>query len=243
MLLTRFTGQVRLLIMSKKIIVLSLGGSLIIPKEGFNLEFLRGFKKIILKNLHIHRFIIVCGGGQTARNYQKIARDLGDLAVEDIDWIGIHATRLNAHFLRTIFRSQAHPVVIKNPTKKEKWKEPILIAAGWKPGFSTDFDAVKLAKLYGSKKVINLSNIEYVYDKDPNKFADARKMEKMSWKDYRKMVGNVWEPGANWPFDPVASREAQKNKMQVIVMNGTNLAEVTKAISGRPFRGTVLKDN
>lgn len=224
-----------------KIIVLSLGGSLIIPKTGFDLEFLKGFKKLILKFLkNNYRFIIVCGGGQTARSYQQIAKDLGDLAVEDIDWIGIHATRLNAHFLRSIFRKFSHPVVIKDPTKKIKWTEDVLIAAGWKPGFSTDFDAVKLAELYKATTVINLSNIEYVYDKDPKKFADAKRQEQMSWSEYRKMVGNVWSPGANWPFDPVASREAQKNKLKVIVMEGTNLVEVEKAILEQEFKGTTL---
>jgi len=236
-----FKRQVFLLIMPRKIIVLSLGGSLIIPKEGFNLEFLQGFKKLILDFLKKEcRFIIVCGGGQTARNYQKVAYDLGDLETDDIDWIGIHSTRLNAHLMRTIFRDVAHPAVIKDPTKKIKWTEKILIAAGWKPGWSTDYDAVKLAELYGAKTVINLSNTEYVYNKDPRKFSDAVKFEKISWSDYRKIVGDVWEPGANWPFDPVASREAQKIGAKVVVMNGLNLKEVVKAILNKPFKGTII---
>lgn len=186
------------------------------------------------------RFIIVCGGGQTARGYQAIARELGELTPEDIDWIGIHATRLNAHFMRTIFRRWANPVVVKNPTRKLKWTEQILIGAGWQPGWSTDYDAVKLAALYDAKTVINLSNIEYVYDSDPRQNPQAKRLIKVSWKDFRKIVGNEWIPGANLPFDPIASQEAEKAGLKVIVMNGKDLKEVSKAIKGRVCKGTTI---
>lgn len=224
-----------------RITVLSLGGSLIALKDGFDIKFLAGFKRLILKFINRgRRFIIVCGGGQTARSYQSIARELGELTAEDIDWIGIHATRLNAHFMRTIFRQWAHPIVVKDPTRKLKWKEEILIGSGWKPGWSTDYDAVKLAELYGAKTVINLSNIEYVYDKDPRKFKDAKKLTKISWPDFRKIVGDEWNPGANLPFDPVASREAARLGLNVVVMEGTNLKEVERAIKGGRFKGTII---
>lgn len=227
---------------TNKIIVLSLGGSLIIPKEGFDLNFLKNFKKLILSFLKKnYRFIIVCGGGQTARSYQAIARKLGELTAEDIDWIGIHATRLNAHFMRAIFRKWAHPAVVKDPTRKLKWREPILIGSGWKPGWSTDFDAVKLAELYGAKIVLNLSNIEYVYDKDPRRFPQAKKLTRASWPAFRQIVGDKWEPGANVPFDPVASAEAEKAGLTVAILKGTNLKEAAKAIKGEKFKGTIIE--
>lgn len=226
----------------EKIIILSLGGSLIIPTEGFNTRFIKGFKTMILDHIKKgYRFVIVCGGGATARNYQSAAQKVGDLVPEDIDWIGIHATRLNAHFMRTIFRKWAHPVVVKDPTEKENWTEKILIAAGWKPGFSTDFDAVKLAELYGAKKVINLSNIEYIYDKDPRTNADAVKKKEINWTDFRKIVGDTWVPGANVPFDPIASKLAQKLGLEVVVMRGTTLTQVQKAIAGEKFVGSVIR--
>lgn len=227
--------------MSKKIIVLSLGGSLIAPKDGFDLKFLSGFKKMILNFLKSgYRFIIVCGGGQTARSYQTIARELGELTTDDIDWIGIHATRLNAHFMRTVFRKWAHPVVVKDPTRKLKWNEEVLIGAGWQPGWSTDYDAVKMAELYGAQVVINLSNIEYVYSADPRKNPQAKRLENIGWRDFRKIVGNKWIPGANLPFDPIASREAEKMKLKVIVMSGNNLTNVSQAIKGEEFKGTTI---
>lgn len=225
----------------EKVVVFSLGGSLIAPKDGFDLKFLSGFKKMILSFLKGgYRFIIVCGGGQTARSYQAIARELGELTTDDIDWIGIHATRLNAHFMRTVFRKWAHPVVVKDPTRKLKWTEEVLIGAGWQPGWSTDYDAVKMAELYGAQVVINLSNIEYVYSADPRKNPQAKRLENIGWRDFRKIVGNKWIPGANLPFDPIASREAEKMKLKVIVMSGNDLANVSHAIKGEEFKGTTI---
>ncbi len=225
----------------EKIVVLSLGGSLIIPPEGFNRKFLKGFKKMILSHIEEgYRFIIVCGGGATSRKYQDAVKDITKLVAEDIDWIGIHATRLNAHFMRTIFREWANPEVIKNPTRKIEWKEGILLASGWKPGWSTDYDAVKLAELYGAEKVINLSNVVYIYNEDPKINKNAKKIKDITWKKFRKIVGDEWVPGSNLPFDPIASREAEKLGLSVIVMNGTKLKEVEKAIKGKKFRGSLI---
>lgn len=224
-----------------KLIVLSLGGSIIIPKSGFDIEFLKSFKNLILKFVKKgYRFIIVCGGGQTARSYQEMARGLNKLASDDVDWVGINATWLNACLMKTVFKEQAYSEVIENPTEKVAWKTPILIAGGWKPGFSTDYDAVELAKLYEIKKVINLSNISYICDKDPKKFKDAKKIEEMNWNDFRKIIGDKWIPGANLPFDPIASKLAQKLGLVLYFVNGTDLVEVEKAIAGNRFMGTVI---
>lgn len=229
--------------MSKKTVVISLGGSVVVPKEGqVDHLFLKKFKKIILDGVKRGtRFIIVVGGGKTARAYQGAARKVGELVPEDIDWIGIHSTRLNAHLLRTIFRHQAHPQINKDPEVIWNFREPILIGAGWKPGWSTDYDAVKLAIGYKATEVINLSNIDYVYDSDPKKNKNAKKLEQIAWKDFFKLVGKKWRPGANLPFDPVASRLASKNKLKVLIMGGKNLNNFENYLKNGKFKGTVIK--
>lgn len=225
----------------QKLIVISLGGSIIIPSTGFNFEFLKKFRQLIIDETKKgYRFIIVCGGGQTARSYQAAAKEIGQLQPEDVDWIGIHATRLNAHFMRTILRDYAHPIVGRDYTLKLNWTESVLIVSGWKPGCSTDFDAVKFAELYGGNTVINLSNVSHIYDSDPNKNPKAKKLEKVSWKEIRKIVGDEWVPGANVPFDPIASKEGEKLGLRVLFAKGTDLAEVEKAIEGREIVGTVI---
>ncbi len=158
----------------EEIYVISLGGSLVVPNE-INIKFLSLVKNIIEKKIKENKkFIIIVGGGKTARNYQNAAKAITKVSNEDLDWLGIHATRINAHLLLTIFRKYAHFRIIPNPKEKINFKEKILVASGWKPGFSTDYDAVLLSKTYGSDTIINLTNVDYVYDKDPNKFKSAK---------------------------------------------------------------------
>jgi uridylate kinase len=227
---------------NKKVIVLSLGGSMINGSAGFNLDFLKNFRAFILKQIKKgYCFIIVCGGGRVCREYQGAAKMVGINKDIDLDWIGIFTTHFNANFMRILFGKLAQEEIIKKETDKIKWTKPLLFSGGWKPGHSTDYDAVILAKKYGAKIVVNLSNIEYVYDKDPNKFADAQKIENINWQEFRKIVGTKWVPGANLPFDPIASREAQKNKLKVAVINGKNLIELEKLISGEgKIVGTII---
>jgi uridylate kinase len=225
----------------KKIIVISVGGSLIVPEE-IDTNWIKEFKAMIEKYISKgFRFILISGGGKTARKYQNAAKEISGLTSDDLDWLGIHSTRLNAHLIRTIFRQLAHPQIVKNPTEKIEFKEKVLVAAGWKPGFSTDLDAVFLAKNFKVKKVINLSNIDYVYDKDPRKFSDAKVIKEISWEGFRKLVGNKWDPGLNAPFDPIASKEAEKLGLEVAIMNGKNLENIEDYLENKQFIGTIIK--
>jgi len=225
-----------------KTIVISLGGSIIVPKE-IDSNFLKKFKALIEGFLKKdYRFIIITGGGYTARVYQKGASKVNFVNDDDLDWFGIHATRINAHLLRTIFKKYAFERVIKNPSEPIKTNKKIIVAAGYRPGCSTDHDAVILAKNINCKEIINLSNIDYVYDKDPKKHKDACPLKKISWKDFRKIIGDKWDPGLNLPFDPVASREAQKLDMKVIIANGKNLDNLKNILEGKEFIGTVIKN-
>ncbi len=223
--------------------ILSVGGSIIIPKTGFDTAFLKKFRAFILRRIRQgERLILVVGGGATCRAYQQAAAKVRELTTEDLDWIGIHSTIFNAHFVRLLFKEYAHDQVVTNPTKKVKTDKPIIVAAAWKPGHSTDYDAVLLAKTYGVKEVINLSNIEYVYDRDPNLYPDAQKIETIDWKTFRReIVGNVWEAGKNAPFDPIASRRAEKLRLKVSILRGTDLSEVGKALDGKKFKGTIIQ--
>ena len=222
-------------------IVLSVGGSLIVPGE-IDVEFLTGFRSFILDKVRRgFSFFIITGGGHTARQYQEAGKHArGDLHPEDIDWLGIHATRMNAHLLRAVFLDDAQARIVKNPTRAIVPKKPIIIGAGWKPGWSTDYCAVMAAKKLGAKKLVNLSNIEYVYTADPKKDPTAQKIERIGWEDFRKLVPDHWDPGLSSPFDPIAAREAQHANLEVAVMHGKNLQALDDYISGKPFAGTVI---
>jgi uridylate kinase len=223
-------------------IVMSVGGSLIVP-DHIDTDFLTTLKSFIdAETANGRRFIIIAGGGRTARNYQEAASAVTELTNEDLDWMGIHATRLNGHLLRTIFRDTAYHEMITNPdTVQDIPGAPaVVIASGYRPGASTDLRAIQIANLVGAKKVINLSNIDYVYTADPRQDETAEKIEHISWADFRQLIPAEWDPGLSSPFDPVAAKEAEANSIGVAIINGTNLSEVTKYLNDQAFIGTKI---
>jgi len=230
------------------IIIVSLGGSLIVPDE-IDVEFIFRFKKVIEEQIGKgKRFVIITGGGKTARTYIQAAEKIDNIDDEEKDWLGVHATRMNAHFIKTVFKEYAHPRINKNPRTKEDLLEhfsegeKVMVAAGWRPGWSTDYVATILAERFKAKKLINLSNIQYLCDKDPKEFSDAKKIEKINWADFRKIVGDTWDPGMNAPFDPIAAKLAQENNLEVAIIGGKNLENMKKYIEGEKFEGSVISD-
>lgn len=223
-----------------KTFVISLGGSLIFPKS-LDAKFLTSFKKRIGSHAKKScRFAIVCGGGRLARNFQKSASKRKRLSNKELDWLGIYATRINAHIVRAIFGNMASDSIVSNPTEKLRFEKNIMIAAGWKPGWSTDYVAVLLAKNLGIKEVINMSNVDYVYDKDPRKHKNARRIGKIDWRGYSRLISGRWEAGMNAPFDPVAAKEAQKSGIKVNII-GRDLKNLENLLNGKKFRGTIIQ--
>jgi uridylate kinase len=222
-------------------IIVTLGGSLIVPDQ-IDTIFLKKFKKLILKFLKKgKKFIIVAGGGKTARNYQKAVKTIVKTEKEDLDWIGVHATRINAHLLRTIFSKEACPTVLDNPYKKIKTKKPIIIASGWRPGWSTDYIAILIAKIFKIKEVIVAGKTPYVYTKDFLKYKDAKPLKNIDWKSYRKIIGGKWIPGMGAPVDPIGAKLAQKIGLKVLVVQGQKIKNFENLLNGKKFEGTIIK--
>lgn len=222
-------------------VVMSVGGSLIVP-DAIDTRFLSDLKDLIERQMNAYgrRFIIIAGGGRTARRYQDAATGVTTLNPEDLDWMGIHATRLNGHLLRTIFRDIAHPEVITNPDDilKISEHEPLVIAAGYRPGSSTDLRAVQIAANRKATRLMNLSNIDYVYTADPRTDPNAQKIEEMSWDDFMRIIPAEWNPGLSSPFDPVAARAAREHGIEVSIINGTKIEEIENYLENRAFKGT-----
>lgn len=222
-----------------KTYVISLGGSLIFP-DNLDKDFLMNFKNIIKRYAKKNRFVIICGGGKLARNFQQVASKMKNLSNEELDWLGIHATKINAHLLKAAFGGMADDMIITNPNSRITFRKNIVIGAGWKPGWSTDYDAVLLAKNLGIKEIVNMSSVDYVYDKDPKKHKDAKKIVNISWKNYSKLISRKWKAGMNAPFDPVASKEAQKSGIRVYII-GRELKNLGTLLDGDKFNGTVIE--
>ena len=222
-------------------IVMSVGGSLIVPDQ-IDTTFLKTLKDLVTSEATEsgRRFIIIAGGGKTARRYQDAAGEVTELTRDDLDWLGIHSTHLNGHLLRTIFRDIAYHIMIKNPDEvldvPEQYK--VIIAAGYRPGCSTDLRAVQIAEKIGAKTVINLSNTDYVYTDNPHTNPEAQKIEDITWADFRKLIPDEWAPGLSSPFDPVAAKVAERDNIEVAQLNGLRLEHLRDYLAGQPFVGT-----
>lgn len=225
----------------KKLCIISLGGSLVIPDQ-IDLKFLAGFKKLILARIEKgEKFVIITGGGSLCRKYNSALNTLADPSAEDLDWMGINITWTNAKLVQLMFGALAHPKIATDPIRQGAFKEKILVGGGWKPGRSSDGATVKYAQRFGAGKVINLSNTDYVYDKDPKKFKDAKKLENISWKEFLKIIGNKWNPGANLPFDPTAAKLAQRIGIKVVITKGTDLSNLKKILGDEKAKGTIIQ--
>ncbi len=220
-------------------IIISLGGSTVVP-DAIDTVFLKVFKNTIKKYISDRRFFIFVGGGKFARDYQKAIQEFG-ADNKERDLIGIDVSRLNAKIVKQVFYDIAFSEIITNPSKKVITKKDVVVGAGWKPGWSTDYCCVTLAKNMGIKTIVNLTNIDYVYDKDPRKYKNAKPFKEISWKDFRKIVGNKWSPGLSSPFDPRASREAEILKIKVALINGKKLNQLENFLNGKPFIGTTIR--
>ena len=227
--------------MKEETIIISLGGSLIVP-DSIDIEFLKDFKKLIITQIDQgKKFIIVTGGGKICRRYHEAASSLANPTTEDLDWIGIASLKLNAELVRVVFEKYAHSKVISNLTENLDFDSPIIIGSAYEPGHSTDWDSVLAAKNVGAKKIINLSNIDHVYDSDPRINPNAKKIEKISWAEYRKLIPTEWTSGLNSPFDPTASEASEKEGIEVDILNGKNISNLEKCLNGEEFIGTQIK--
>lgn len=226
---------------SKNYIVLSLGGSIIVP-QGIDTEFLKKFIPFIREYVEKgYSFVIITGGGKTCRLYNDALEQIANPTNDELDWLGIFVTRLNAELIKLSFGDLAYENILLDPDIIPHTDKPVIIGGGWKPGNSSDLAAVHSAVKVGADKLINLSNIDFVHDKDPKIFPDAKKIIKSSWKEFRAILPDSWSPGINVPFDPVAAKEAEEAHLEVVVMNGRNLENLRNYLDGKEFIGSVIK--
>lgn len=221
-------------------VVVALGGSIVHP-DGIDIAFLKKFKKFILPFVKKGtKFVLVLGGGTLSRRFQEAAEKVTKVTDEDKDWIGIHATRLNAHLLRTVFRDVADPVVMDERGKIEKLRHPVTIASGWRPGWSTDYVAMRIAADLGAGEAVIAGKPAYVYSKDPSKFKNAKRFDSIDWAAYRKLVPAKWKPGLHAPVDPVGAKLGADERVKAIIIDGRDMANFRALLNGKEFKGTII---
>lgn len=229
--------------MKKKVIVISLGGSLIVPDE-IDIVFLRKLKKTILKNTKNHKFVMVCGGGSIARKYIYVLRKEG-LSEKLQSFSGISATRMNARFMSYFFNQNQEygiPHTIKEVEVYLRKRDIVFCGAlEYKPRQTSDSTAAGLAK---SLKTcfINLTNVAGLFDKNPLTHKNARFIPKITWKKFYSMAKSIkYKPGQHFVLDQTAAKIIARNKIKTYIL-GKDMNQFEAVLNERKFKGTLIKE-
>ena len=231
--------------MEKKVIVISLGGSLIIP-EKINIELLSEFRKVILKNTNKYKFVVVCGGGKTARNY---IHGLDNEVLKQKPFfqsqLGIAATRLNARFLTYFFNKDANQGIPHNMHDIQNLLRVHNIvfcgALRYSPDQTSDTTTAKLSNFFGTP-FINLTDVSGLYDKNPKKFKDAKYIPNITHKAFLKMAKKIeFKPGQNFILDQKAAKIIQEQGITTFLL-GPNMKNFDNMLNGKHFIGSIIKD-
>jgi len=229
-------------VIKKKTIVISLGGSLVFPGDNIDISYLKKLRQLILSLVRKkYRMIIVVGGGRINSKYNKAAKKVTKIKPVDLDWLGIKAANTNSELIRAILADYAYTRVVLNPHTRLKTRKSIIVGSAWQPGCSTDLRAVQFALNIKADRVINLTDVDYVYNQDPNRYKNAKPLKQISWPKYKKMFGTKWTPRLSAPFDPIATKLACSRGVEVVILNGRKFGNITKYLNKQSFKGTLIK--
>lgn len=229
--------------MKKKVIVLSLGGSMIVPKD-INVKYLKRFKQIIKKNSTKYKFVIVCGGGSTAREYiLGLEKEKISQKKKFQGFLGISTTRLNARFMTYFFGSDANKGIPHDMQEvKNMLKLHDIVFCGalrYAKEETSDGTSAKLANFLHTD-FINLTNVDGLYNKDPKKFKKANLIPKISWKRFHQIANKTkFKPGQHFVLDQSASKIILKNRTTTYIV-GNNLKQFDRILKGKKFKGTLI---
>ena len=222
-------------------VVISLGGSMVNGTGNPDTNFLKKFKSLLKGKEKIG---IVVGGGKIARDYVKAASSFSKNQFWG-DSLAVQATRLNAGLVTRVFPKEACPLVFQDfeSAALASAQHRIVVMGGTIPGITTDTDSVLLAEAIGAKRLVNLSNVDGVYDSDPSKNKKAKKFSKMSFSQLLSLANasDKRKPGTNFVFDVIACKLAAMTKMELHFVGGKNLQDLPKALKGKAHRGTIIK--
>jgi len=217
--------------------VISLGGSVIV-QDKVNSEFLKKFKSIIMKSKD--KFVIVTGGGKTARTYINGLRDV-NLPEKELSLIGIGITRLNAKFMSKFFRTtETIPKSLKE-VRNVLNKNKIVFCGGlrYEPDNTSDGTAAEIAKDLKAE-LINITNVNGLYTKDPNKFRDAKFIPEISFEDFKSITDKIkYSAGQHFVLDQHAAEIINNHKIKTVIL-GDNLNNLKKFLKGEKFKGTLI---
>ena len=222
--------------------VISLGGSLIVP-EKVDFDFLKRFKKTLQKNYKDWRFVIVCGGGSIARKYISLLRH-NKKAEKELSMAGIRVTRMNALILMELFgKKEANDTLPMNmiEVKNNLHKNKVVIcgALRYASKSTSDGTAAKLAHYLGAE-FINMTNVKGLFTANPNTNKNARFIPKESWKNFDKRANAMkYHSGQHFVLDQKAATMIRKYKIRTYIIDG-DVRNIDRILNKKKFVGTTI---
>lgn len=224
-------------------VVVAFGGSVVAPPE-LDVAALRALGAHLEQWAAHRQLFVVIGGGAPARRYIRAARELG-VAEDDLDRIGIMATRLNAQLVDSLVRGEKGrqvPTTTAEAAARADAGTRIVVMGGTTAGHSTDQVAAELAVAAGAARLVVATNVDGVYTADPKVDATAQRLERLDYARLLDIIGDpTWKAaGSPGVIDGPASLLVARHAMPTMVVHGGDLDNVGAAVAGRDFRGTVI---
>ncbi|MFH1101279.1 MAG: UMP kinase [Methanobacteriota archaeon] len=222
-----------------KTVVVSIGGSVLLSKEA-DPDFLKKLAILLQKISAEYKLYIVVGGGRVARDYIHLGRTLG-IQEDTLDSLGIDITRVNAKLLANLLQN-ANSEIPQTTDEAKNLKHHLIIMGGTTPGHSTDMVSAELAEKTKATRFINATNVDGIYDKDPNKYPDARQLKVIHIDELIQKYGTAWKSaGKHIAIDAPSLEIIKRAGLTTLIVNGRRLDQLEKAITGQPFDGTTIQ--
>lgn len=199
-------------------VTIKLSGSL------FNNSF-RKIKKLSMVITRLYRnegirFALIAGGGKIARTYINLGRRLG-MDESSLDELGIAITRLNARLIIAGLKDIAYPKV---PSSLEELDlafstGKVVVMGGLYPGQSTNAVAALAAERIKSDLFLNTTDVDGIYDKDPNIYPDAKLFKQIRIEELKKLLEDkTFAAGTYELLDPISVRVIERSKIKCLVL-------------------------
>ena len=223
-------------------VVLKIGGSLLYDEKGNAIpEVIRKYSEVIRTLVESgHNFMIVVGGGKPARDFISTARALGANEAQ-CDWIGIKLARMNAELVSAALGNIAYPRIVETLDELETAfvTEKVVLMGGLVPGQSTNAVAAVSAELLNAEILLNATNVDGVFDKDP-KEPGAKKLDTLSIEELKRILsGGGTRAGEYKLFDPVALRVVERARIKTVIFNGNQPENVQHILEGKKIGSVV----
>lgn len=228
----------------KENVIISLGGSTLFNNYKLNSEFLSSFSTLISKAHSTVNIGIVVGGGATAKTYVEAVKALGR-GDFDADRVAIEATKLNALLLISLLHDKAYSKIPRDlDTGMQALQENLIpVCGGLLEGLTTDTVSALLAERSSALRLVNISNVDGIYDSDPRTNPQAKKYSRLTHDQLVNLCSKNDERKArtNFVFDVIASKIVQRSQIPLHFVSSSNLEQLEKAILGQDHSGTIVK--